>query len=69
MNYYYDPILGLKYNYLGDLFIIDIERLPNNIKFDTEKWMEYISEIGIQLVDKSPTTIYERIGQITEYPV
>lgn len=69
MNYYYDPILGLKYNYLGDLFIIDIEMLPKDAKFDTEKWMKHISEVGIQLVDKSPTYICERIGQITEYPV
>ena len=69
MNYYYDTILGLKYNYLGDLFIIDIEKLPNDIKFDTEKWMKYINEIGIQSVDKSPTSVCERIGQITKYPV
>ena len=69
MNYYYDPILGLKYNYLGDLFLIDIEMLPQNIKFDTEQWMKYISKIGIQLVDTSSTPMCERIGQITEYPV
>ena len=28
MNFYYDPILGLQYTYLGDLFLIDIEMLP-----------------------------------------
>lgn len=69
MNYYYDPILGLKYNYLGDLFIIDIEMLPHDIKLDAEQWMKYIRKIGISLTDTSPTSVCERIGQITEYPV
>ena len=30
MNYYYHPILGLQYDYLGDLFLIDIDCIPES---------------------------------------
>lgn len=31
MNYYYDPILGLQYTYLGNCIIMDIDKMSNNI--------------------------------------
>lgn len=69
MNFYYDPILGLQYNYLGELILIDIETLPQDIKFDTEKWMRYIREVGLQIFDTTPTIPFENIGQITNYMI
>lgn len=48
MNYYYDPILGLQYNYLGEYFIIDIEALP---QFDISQWREYLQQTGIQIIE------------------
>ena len=67
MNIYYDPILGMKYDYLGDLFIIDLECIPQDFKFDTEQWMKYFKETRIQLLDFSPQPCCEIVGQITNY--
>lgn len=67
MNFYYDPILGLQYNYLGDLFLIDIEMIPQNYKFDAEKWIKYMREIGIQKVESYKSPIIETILNITNY--
>ena len=64
MNIYYDPILGMKYDYLGELFIIDIECIP---QFDIEQWMKYLKETRIQLLDFSPQPCCEIVGQITNY--
>lgn len=65
MNIYYDPILGMQYNYLGDLFIIDIEALPQDFNFNTEKWLEYLKQIPIQLIDSTPSI--QIIPNITNY--
>ncbi len=65
MNYYYDPILGLQYNYLGELLLIDIEMLPQDI--DIEYWIKYINETGVMLVDSINSPIIERVLNITEY--
>ncbi len=69
MNYYYHPILGLQYNYLDNLFIIDIESIPTDIKFDTEKWIKYIKQTGIMILDCSSVPSIERVLNITEYPI
>jgi hypothetical protein len=65
MNYYYDPILGLQYNYLGELLLIDIDMLPQDI--DIEYWIKYINETGVMLVDSVNSPIIERVLNITEY--
>lgn len=67
MNFYYDPILGLQYDYLGELFIIDLYCIPQDIKFDTDMWMKYIKQIGIQVLEPSSEPCVEIVGQITQY--
>ena len=67
MNFYYDPILGLQYDYLGELFIIDLNCIPQDIKFDTDMCMKYIKQIGIQVLEPSSEPCLEIVGQITEY--
>lgn len=69
MNFYYDPILGLQYTYLGDLFLIDIEMLPQDFNMSTEEILKYIRQIGIQLVDTTEPKypIIEQVLNITEY--
>lgn len=64
MNIYYDPILGMKYDYLGELFIIDLECLPQDFN---EQWMKYFKETRVQLLDFSPQPCCEIVGQITNY--
>jgi len=67
LNYYYHPILGLQYDYLGELFLIDIECIPQNIKFDTEQWIRYLKETRVQLMDACSTPCFEIVGKITNY--
>ena len=66
MNYYYHPILGLQYDYLGNLFLIDINCIPES-DFDVEKWMYYIRNIGVQVVEPSYEPYTKVVGQITNY--
>lgn len=63
MNYYYHPILGLQYDYLGELFLVNIDSL-SELDFDLEKYMYYMN--NIQLVEPSKNYI-EVVGQITDY--
>ena len=67
INIYYDPILGMKYDYLGELFILDLECIPQDVKFDTEQWMKYFKETRISILDFSPQPCCEIVGQITNY--
>lgn len=67
MNFYYDPILGLQYTYLGDLFLINIDSIPQNFEFDAEQWIKYIRETGVQPITPSEYPIIERVLNITEY--
>lgn len=66
MNFYYHPILGLQYTYLGNEIILDINCIPNDLKIDEfiHKWKEYASKTGISLVN--PQAIEIR-PIITEY--
>lgn len=64
MNFYYDPILGLQYTYLGDLFIIDVDALP---QFDVEYWMNFLKQTGLILIDPTEQPAIEQILNITEY--
>lgn len=66
MNFYYDPILGLQYDYLEYLnLIIDTDSIP---KIDVEEWFKMINEIGIMFVDTSPQRI-ETLELITNYKI
>jgi len=65
MNFYYDTILGLQYDYIGDLFIIDIEMLPQDIRFDIEKLEQYLKQSSFQLMDSIPSI--QIIPNITNY--
>jgi hypothetical protein len=67
MNYYYDPILGLQYDYLGELFLIDIDMLPQDTEFNIEYWIKYINQTGVMLLDSVSSPIIERVLNITNY--
>ena len=60
MNFYYDPILGLQYTYLGDIFLIDVVMLPQD--FDTEDKIKL-------LIDSIKKPYIERVLNITEYKI
>ena len=63
MNFYYDPILGLQYNFI-EVFeiILDVDAI-NNI--DIQEWKRLISQTGIMFVepDKSIPEITPIITQ------
>lgn len=65
MNFYYDPILGLQYNYLGELFIIDLNCIPQDINLEEfiKEWKKSAS-VSITPIQYSSVEI---IGRITEY--
>lgn len=62
MNFYYDPILGLQYDYLGDLFIIDVTYIPEET---IENILKLIREVGIMPLDTYPQVQY--FPKITNY--
>ncbi len=64
MNFYYDPILGLQYTYLGDLFLINIDAVP---QLDVKKWTELIRQTGMYPIVPTEHPIIERVLNITEY--
>ena len=65
MNFYYDPILGLQYDCLGELFIIDLNCVPQNINLEEFiKECKKFASVGITPIQYSSVEI---IGQITEY--
>jgi hypothetical protein len=63
MNYYYDPILGLQYDFLGNWIVIEIEALPKNLEFDVTLWKKYTNQKGISLLNTKP----EELVKITDY--
>ena len=67
MNFYYDPILGLQYEYLGELFIIDLACLPKNIEFDSEQFLKHLRQTGVQLTSSSKGSPIEVLERITNY--
>ena len=69
MNFYYDPILGLQYTFLGALFTIDLKCVPKDVKFDTEMWMKYIKQMGISILEPQIEPCTDIIGQITQYKI
>lgn len=67
LNYYYDPILGLQYDYLGEIIILDIEAIPDDIKFDIDQWIKYLKETKLYLLEATNTPAFEIVGKITDY--
>lgn len=63
MNFYYHPILGLQYNYLGETIMFDISSLPYDLDpFEFVKvWREEYNRVGVNFYPN-----VEIIGQITE---
>ena len=53
MNFYYHPILGLQYDNLGVVIILDIENIPREVDLnDALKNIQYaFSKIGVRLYD------------------
>jgi len=67
LNYYYDVILGLQYTYLGEIVILDIEAIPEDIKFDVDQWIKYLKETKLYLLESTNTPAFEIVGKITDY--
>ena len=67
MNFYYDPILGLQYDYLGDILQFDLISIPKDLNVNKfiEDWKHLSSQIGIQPLELYPWV--ERILKITNY--
>ena len=67
MNFYYDPILGLQYNYLGELFIIDLANIPKDFTLDEfiKEWRRFES-MSIMPIQYSSIEV---VGQITQYKI
>lgn len=65
LNYYYDPILGLQYTYLGGLISIDIDSIP---ELPTDIILKMFMEQGVQFLERSGA-IYSEINleEITDY--
>jgi hypothetical protein len=65
MNFYYDPILGLQYDYLGELFNINLVNIPKDFNLDEfiKEWRRFAS-MSIMLIQYSSIEI---VGQITQY--
>ena len=66
MNFYYDPILGLQYDYLGDFYRINFINLP---EVNIEDMLKLLSEMGVMVVDSSPKVEIEQVLNITEYKI
>jgi hypothetical protein len=50
LNFYYDPILGLKYDFLGEMFLVDLKCVPTK-EFDAKKWLEILKEARVYIME------------------
>ena len=65
MKFYYDPILGLQYDYLGTFISLDISSVPN---IPSEILLEMFMKQGVAFLDKVKATYFEHnLQEITEY--
>jgi hypothetical protein len=69
MNFYYDTILGLQYDYIEPFFSIDLTVIPQKFDFDTEHWTEYLKNIDLRMVNENTTSLpgIEKVSFITDY--
>jgi hypothetical protein len=67
MNFYYDPILGLQYDFLGVNIMVDINSLPEDFKAEEflEKWKQSYAVYLDTWTNVYPQV--EIIGNITNY--
>jgi hypothetical protein len=63
MNFYYDPIRGLQYTNLGELFLIDLNVIPNdfNVEKFIKEWQKWATFNWIPLKESQIRTV----GRIT----
>jgi hypothetical protein len=61
LNFYYDPIIGLRYDFLGEMFLLDLNLLPAQ-EFNLERYIKIFQETGVQFYEP-----IELIVKITEY--
>jgi hypothetical protein len=61
LNFYYDPILGLKYDFLGEMFLLDLSLILAQ-EYDLKKLFKLMEETGVQFYEP-----IELIVKITEY--
>jgi hypothetical protein len=66
MNFYYDPILGLRYNFFEhSITIINVGTLP---AISLDEVLKTVREMGIMIVDSNSQQPYiEEFHQITDY--
>ena len=63
MNFYYCPIRGLRYSYLGELYSIDISVIPQNMDIE-----DFLKDWKINWDTKFDTPSgVEVIGRVTNY--
>ena len=67
MNFYYDPILGLEYTYLGETIQFDIKSLPEDLNIEQflEEWKRNCNIYLYTGINFYPQV--ETIGNITNY--
>ena len=65
MNFYYDPILGLQYNNIHIIFIIDISAIPKN--FNIEEFVQEWLKQPCNLIFEKPKTEITYLEKITQY--
>jgi hypothetical protein len=67
LNFYYDPILGLKYNFLGEMFLLDLSCIPAQ-EYDLKKLFELMKETGVCITEPIESSV-ELVTLITEHRV
>jgi hypothetical protein len=67
LNFYYDPILGLRYNFLGEILLLDLSCIPAQ-EYDLKKWFELMKETGVCITEPTEPCV-ELVTLITEYRV
>ena len=64
MNFYYDPIKGLQYNFFEPNVWMDIGEVP---KISTKEAIKLMHQRGVLLVNSSNKAIVETLYRITNY--
>lgn len=65
MNFYYDPVLGLQYNSIRTIYIIDISVIPKNFNIEKfiQEWLKQSCKLTFEKTE--PEIIY--LEKITQY--
>lgn len=65
MNFYYDPILGLQYDYLDNIVLIELTEIP---EIKMKSLIKMVREIGLLPFNADCNVTYE-IHNITSYKI